>query len=82
MLRVAWRLLLLGVLGGIVVGVFATLLASLILGALGFVVTGTEGEKILFLFGVMVGVVWFLAVLLTSRRYYRRVVALALRPRE
>ena len=60
-LKVAWRLLWLGVLGGTVIGFIAAFLVTFFAQALGLV-AANQSPPGTYLLWVVVGIVWFLAV--------------------
>jgi Na+/melibiose symporter-like transporter len=67
LMKVAWRLLWLGVLGGAVVGFIAAFLVTFIAQALGLV-PANQSPPGTYLLWVVLGIVWFLAVLITTNR--------------
>jgi hypothetical protein len=70
-MKVAWRLLWLGVLGGAVIGFIAAFLVTFLAQMLGLV-PPNQSPPGTYLLWVVLGTVWFLAVLLiTSRRIPR-----------
>ena len=70
-MKVAWRLLWLGVLGGAVIGFIAAFVVTYIAQALGFV-GPNQSPPGTYLLWAVVGIVWFLAVLLTTNRKIQR----------